>query len=288
MDDIELAKTAGSPAFFAPEMCYTGVEDDTDTQRSISPQTTTDVPAFTLRPPSTAEDLSMSRPLSVESWSGVREESSNLSRHSFGRESTFSRPHDATTRTGSTTTIPRKNRLPITNAIDVWALGVTLYCLLFGKTPFDAPNEYLLMQAIPTVEVDIPRYFGSDKISSDGPSPQPQEVEECVDLLKRLLEKDPSKRISLDQAKVSHRSLLVMSLAHCRNILSLSAGYQTPVHGSRAQIRTNKAMSPFPATRSKVLLSNPAASGIGSGKESSLSRRNCKYWPRAVVSAAAA
>ena len=32
--------------------------------------------------------------------------------------------------------------------IDIWALGVTLYCLLFGKVPFNADTEYDLFQVI--------------------------------------------------------------------------------------------------------------------------------------------
>ncbi|KIY53965.1 kinase-like protein [Fistulina hepatica ATCC 64428] len=32
-------------------------------------------------------------------------------------------------------------RPPITKAIDVWALGVTFYCLLFGKTPFNVSSN---------------------------------------------------------------------------------------------------------------------------------------------------
>jgi serine/threonine protein kinase len=38
VDDIELAKTAGSPAFFAPEMCYTGFETELSPRNSRSPQ----------------------------------------------------------------------------------------------------------------------------------------------------------------------------------------------------------------------------------------------------------
>ncbi|EDR05825.1 uncharacterized protein LACBIDRAFT_147958, partial [Laccaria bicolor S238N-H82] len=40
------------------------------------------------------------------------------------------------------------NRPPITKAIDIWALGVTLYCLLFGRTPFSHSSEWSLYNSI--------------------------------------------------------------------------------------------------------------------------------------------
>lgn len=153
VDDIELAKTAGSPAFFAPEMCYSG--------EPLSPAA--EVPAFSLRPPSGAE-------------SGLSLVMSNDS---------------------SLRSAPRRERLPITNAIDVWALGVTLYCLLFGKTPFDAANEYLLMQVIPVAEIELPSLLARNQIPSTE-----RDGAECLDLLLKLLEKDPAKRITLEQIKV--------------------------------------------------------------------------------------
>lgn len=204
VDDIELAKTAGSPAFFAPEMCYSGIDDEPDT-RSLSPARTPnqEMPAFILRPPSVLVDANGDRmassPVTLSPSGRPVPLQSTLSSDSIprGRPGAAGPPPSAVRTQSSASITRRKDRLPITNAIDVWALGVTLYCLLFGRTPFDAPNEYLLMQVIPTMPYDIPPLMGRDRLDTRNNS----EAREAIDLLSRLLEKDPGKRITLDKVK---------------------------------------------------------------------------------------
>ena len=205
VDDVELAKTAGSPAFFAPEMCYSGLDGDFAPRKTLSPTAGGDqgLPAFTLRPPSILEDhgetkASRSDPLVSSPGGQIFPLKPTISNDS----ALSRRPEPARTRSSST--IQRRERLPITNAIDVWALGVTLYCLLFGRTPFDAPNEYLLMQVIPTADYEIPRLMTKDRLATGregGPS-EIMEARECLDLLRRLLVKEPGSRIRLEHAKV--------------------------------------------------------------------------------------
>ncbi|WVO12881.1 hypothetical protein L204_100489 [Cryptococcus depauperatus] len=205
VDDIELAKTAGSPAFFAPEMCCSGLEIDL-TSRNASPIATEEIPTFTFRPPS-------SMGTHVESPKGDNLGSAPLVAHPSPSQPVNSKESSKPLRPSSyrshssCSTIPRHERPPITNAIDVWALGVTFYCLLFGKTPFDAPNEYLLMQVIAADPYIIPPFMGRDRIpTGTGNLPATEESEECLDLLGKLLQKDVAKRTTLEQAKVSNET----------------------------------------------------------------------------------
>lgn len=86
-------------------------------------------------------------------------------------------------------------RHKITRAIDVWALGVTLYCFVFGECPFKAATEYELFEIIPTQ----PLTFPSDENENENDDNIDDDLK---DLLKKLLEKNPQERITLDQVKV--------------------------------------------------------------------------------------
>ena len=107
---------------------------------------------------------------------------------------------------------------PVTGQIDVWALGVTLYCLVYGRTPYYDGNTFVLMRRIAEQDVYIPRrrlkaVSLETPVLPDHQGPpagsyrQPHDLEdeditdELHDLLKKLLTKDPRKRMKLIEVK---------------------------------------------------------------------------------------
>ena len=66
---------------------------------------------------------------------------------------------------------------------DIWALGVTLYQLLFLRLPYTGSNLYEIVKAVKETPLVIPE--GTD--------------EKIAELLKQMLMIDPQKRISIDQ-----------------------------------------------------------------------------------------
>ena len=108
-------------------------------------------------------------------------------------------------------------RPTITGQIDVWALGVTLYAMVFGRLPFFHSNQFVMYERIARDEVFIPRMrlkgvpheiaskaFGTvtDRRKRFDDILEYEDVnDELRDLLKRLLEKKPLKRITLKEVK---------------------------------------------------------------------------------------
>ncbi|KJK77652.1 hypothetical protein H634G_07391 [Metarhizium anisopliae BRIP 53293] len=70
-------------------------------------------------------------------------------------------------------------------AADIWSMGVTLYCLKYGKIPFNRPTVLEIYEAIKSDDPCIP----------NGEDPA------FVDLMTVILEKDPEKRITMSQLR---------------------------------------------------------------------------------------
>lgn len=68
-------------------------------------------------------------------------------------------------------------------ASDIWSCGIVLFAIVCGYLPFQDPNMTKLMQKIIYKEVDFPAHVS----------------DECADLIKKLLIKDPEERITLNE-----------------------------------------------------------------------------------------
>lgn len=115
--------------------------------------------------------------------------------------------------------------LPITAQIDVWSLGVTLYCFIFAKLPFVAENTFLLYRKIATEQIHLPRKRlkpviqpERSKLSSacrccNGNRGEYEDVDEqLIDLVNRMLTRDPRLRIRPEEI-LSHSWMLQGTLA---------------------------------------------------------------------------
>lgn len=197
VDEHELAKTAGSPAFFAPELCQAGEASNPSTSSARTPGASGGL---------VNEAGRKGFPWQNEGGSGLNA-------------------------LGTPPLLGGKKRPRVTKAIDVWALGVTLYCLLFGHVPFSAESEFALFAIIPREDYTVPTTAGADRLlvgprkarwkdlpqwtdqEADVNQSEPEEPEDLAekdlseegrllrDLLDRLLDKNPATRIKLEEVK---------------------------------------------------------------------------------------
>ncbi len=71
-------------------------------------------------------------------------------------------------------------------AADIWSMGISLYCLRFGRIPFEKSGVLELY----------------DAIKNEHPQIDAEHEPEFCDLINKMLEKDPKKRITMPEIRV--------------------------------------------------------------------------------------
>lgn len=95
-------------------------------------------------------------------------------------------------------------------AADIWSMGVSLYCLKYGSIPFNRDGVMDMY----------------DAIRSDEPSLPQDENPAFVDLMQKVLNKDPEQRITMDKLRVRQSNLSSTCIVDANIQTGTSLGHQ--------------------------------------------------------------
>jgi len=76
-------------------------------------------------------------------------------------------------------------------AADIWSMGVTLYCLRYGHIPFEKGGMLELYESIRSDDLPL----------------QQEQDDNFEDLIRRVLDKNPDTRITMEELRVRHQEL---------------------------------------------------------------------------------
>jgi len=151
-------------------------------------------------------------------------------------------------------------------AADIWSLGVTLYCLVFGQVPFHDENILSVYNKIRTQELKLP---DTVNIST-----------ELAQLIQRMLEKRPEERITLQQIKThawvtgfgkfpmldqsSNCCLIEVTEAEVENSVTSIPKLDTLIL-VKAMVKKRSFANPFPSIYKKHLSKTGRSNSVPSG-----------------------
>jgi [calcium/calmodulin-dependent protein kinase] kinase len=119
--------------------------------------------------------------------------------------------------------------------VDLWAVGATLYCFLFARTPFDGTTAYETYAAILGTPLRL------DRVARDKPlSP------EVCELLQQLLQKDPEARLKMAQLREHPWVTRFETDPLPPKKENLGTGPLLPVRKSQAFLNTDSLCMPSP------------------------------------------
>lgn len=211
-NDMELAKTVGTPAFFAPELCQT----------TLYLAVSSAAPSSANLRSGGAERIEIDGNERVDG-SGSKKPSDSLP-------------------------IPK-----VDHKIDIWAFGVTLYCLLFGRVPFNADNEFALFDVIVHEPLQFPATISSFHSPQEVTS---EEFELAKDLISKMLEKDSRNRIDISEIK-QHPFILMdleNDLEKLHELFFLNDEYTDLLRDLAIAGRLNNSIEPTPEELSKSVV----------------------------------